>query len=64
MWLEENIGKRINVIRTEDVAEAKADIVVTACPFCLLMFEDGIKKKHLQGYIEVMDISELLERVI
>lgn len=64
MWLEENIGKRINVIRTEDVEEVKADTVVTSCPFCLLMFEDGIKKKHLQGHIEVMDISELLEKAI
>jgi Fe-S oxidoreductase len=64
MWLEENIGKRINVMRTEDVMEVGVDIVVTACPFCLQMFEDGIKKKHQQGVIEVMDISELLEKAI
>lgn len=64
MWLEENIGKRINVMRTEDVMEVEVDIVVTACPFCLQMFEDGIKKKHQQGSIEVMDISELLQKAI
>jgi Fe-S oxidoreductase len=64
LWLEENVGKRINVMRTEDVVEAQADIVVTACPFCLQMLEEGIKKKHLQETIEAMDISELLQKTM
>ena len=64
LWLEENVGKRINVMRTEDVVEAQADIVVTACPFCLQMLEEGIKKKHLQETMEAMDISELLQKTI
>jgi Fe-S oxidoreductase len=64
MWLEENTGKRVNVMRTEEAIETGADIVVTACPFCLQMFEDGIRKKHLQESIEVMDITELLQKAI
>jgi Fe-S oxidoreductase len=61
LWLEENIGKRINLMRTEDVIGAQVDIVATACPFCLQMLEDGIKKKHLQESIAAMDIAELLQ---
>jgi Fe-S oxidoreductase len=64
MWLEENTGKRVNVMRTEEMIETKADIMVTACPFCLQMFEDGIRKKHVQESIEVMDISELLQKAL
>lgn len=64
LWIEENVGKRINVMRTEDVIGAQVDIVATACPFCLQMLEEGIKKKHVQESIEAMDVSELLQKAI
>jgi Fe-S oxidoreductase len=64
LWLEENTGKRINLMRTEDVVASQSDIVATACPFCLQMFEEGIKKKHLQESVQVMDVSELLQNAI
>ena len=64
MWLEEDVGKRINIMRIEEVIEAEVDILVTACPFCLQMMEEGIKRKHVEGSIEVMDISELLQKTI
>jgi Fe-S oxidoreductase len=51
-------------MRTEEVIEAKADIVVTACPLCLQMFEGGIRKKHVHELIEAMDIAELLQKAI
>lgn len=64
MWLEENVGKRINIMRTEEIVEAKVDVVATACPFCLQMLEEGIKKKHLQDALKAMDLSELLQLTI
>jgi len=60
MWLEEHVGRRINEVRTEQAIETKAQIVATACPFCLQMFEDGIKTKAAEESLKVMDIAELV----
>ena len=60
MWMEEEPDKRVNVKRTEQIIESKADIVTTACPFCLTMFEDGLKTKEVDEFIKAMDLSELV----
>jgi len=60
MWLEEKIGQRISEMRIEQVIEAKAQIVATACPFCLQMFTDAIKAKAVEESLKVMDIAELV----
>ncbi len=59
MWLEERIGKRISEMRIEQAIETKAQIVATACPFCLQMFDDAIKAKAAEEQLRVMDIAEL-----
>jgi Fe-S oxidoreductase len=59
-WMEERIGKRISEERIEHVIETKADIVATACPYCLQMFEDAIKAKAVEGSLKALDIAELL----
>jgi len=60
MWLEEHGGSRINEMRTEQAIDAKAEIIATACPYCLQMFEDGIKSKAVEEQIKTMDIAELI----
>jgi Fe-S oxidoreductase len=60
MWLEERTGRRINELRTEQAMETKAKIVITACSFCLQMFDDGIKAKAAEEQLRVMDIAELV----
>ena len=60
MWLEERTGRRINELRTEQVIDTEAQIVVTACPFCLQMFDDGIKAKAAEERLRAMDIAELV----
>jgi Fe-S oxidoreductase len=60
MWLEEREGRRINELRTEQAMETKAQTAITACPFCLQMFDDGIKAKAAEEKLKVMDIAELL----
>ncbi|MBA7620939.1 putative iron-sulfur-binding oxidoreductase FadF [subsurface metagenome] len=60
MWLEEHEGRRINELRTEQAMDTGAQKVVTACPFCLQMFDDGIKTKEAEEKLKVMDIAELL----
>jgi Fe-S oxidoreductase len=40
--------------------EAGAEILATACPYCLLTFEDAVKTTGAEGKIQIMDIAELL----
>ncbi len=61
LWLEEQkVGQRINEMRTEQAMAVEAQLIATACPYCLQMFEDGIKAKEAEGSIKVMDIAELV----
>jgi Fe-S oxidoreductase/nitrate reductase gamma subunit len=60
MWMEEDIGKRINHLRFEDVLETKANIIGTACPFCLTMLEDATKDKGMEESIKAQDLAELV----
>jgi Fe-S oxidoreductase len=64
MWLEESMGQRISEMRIERAIETHAEIVATACPFCLQMFEDAIKAKNVEESLQVMDIAELLDRSV
>ena len=63
MWMEET-GTRINEVRTGHALETKSEIVATACPYCLQMFEDGIKAKEATEYFKAMDIAELVADAI
>ncbi len=60
MWLETDITTRINHHRLQDALDAKADVVATACPYCMIMFEDATKSKALNEKVKVMDIAEVL----
>ncbi len=60
MWLEEHLGKRINVERTEEAISTGAGTVGVACPFCLIMLDDGAKVKGER--IQVFDVAQVLAR--
>ncbi len=60
-WMEEKIGTRVNQTRIQEAADTGAEIVAAGCPFCITMFEDGIKGKGLEDKIKVMDITELIQ---
>ena len=64
MWAEERIGTRINIERTEEALRVRPEIVGTACPFCLTMFEDGIRAKDATEQLKVMDLAELVARAL
>jgi Fe-S oxidoreductase len=59
-WVEENEGRRVNQLRVEQAMEVKPDILASACPFCLTMFEDGVKAKEVGDKIKTRDIVEVL----
>jgi Fe-S oxidoreductase len=62
MWMEENIGKRVNSERTEEALATGADVVGTACPFCMIMIDDAVKGQGRGDDVSVLDISQLIER--
>jgi Fe-S oxidoreductase len=62
MWMEENIGKRVNMERTREALETGADIVSTACPFCMIMLDDAVKANGKGHEVSVLDISQVVER--
>jgi Fe-S oxidoreductase len=64
MWTEERLGKRINLERTEEAYAAGLDTVGTACPFCLSMFEDGIRAKDATATLQALDLAELVARAL
>jgi Fe-S oxidoreductase len=62
MWMEEHLGKRINGERTDEAAATGADILGVACPFCMVMLDDGVKGK--QSDMEVLDVSQVVGRAL
>jgi Fe-S oxidoreductase len=60
MWMEETIGKRINLERAEEIAGQQVTNVAVACPFCLTMLEDGMKELDKEVEIKTQDIAELV----
>jgi len=58
MFMEETIGKRINIERTEEAIATKVETIAVACPFCTTMLTDGTKAKGVE--IQVKDIAEIL----
>ncbi len=62
MWMEEQIGKRINLERTEEIVGRRVASVAVGCPFCLTMIEDGMKELGKEEEIATMDIAEIVEK--
>ena len=57
---EENLGSRISEKRVKMAAETDASTLVSNCPFCLTMFEDGVKGAELEDQLAPKDIAEIL----
>ncbi|MDI3327789.1 MAG: (Fe-S)-binding protein [Alicyclobacillaceae bacterium] len=61
MWKEERLGNRINVMRTEQAMETGAEAIASACPYCLIMMEDGTKAKGVSETVKTLDVVEMLD---
>jgi len=59
MWMEEHSGERINLTRVKEALEEKPDTICVACPYCLTMFEDGLKDVNADG-VKVLDVAEVM----
>lgn len=63
MWIDIQ-GERLAEVRVKDAADAGAEILAVACPFCLLTFEDAVKTTGLEGKLQILDIAELVSQAI
>jgi Fe-S oxidoreductase len=63
-WMEEKIGKRINQTRVNEALATKAEVLAAACPFCITMFEDGVKGVEAEEKLKIEDISEIIAQAI
>jgi Fe-S oxidoreductase len=59
MWMEEQVGTRINLNRVEEALRENVDTVCVACPYCMTMFEDGLKDLNAPRTL-VRDIAEVV----
>ncbi len=60
IFLEEKIGTRVNVERTEQALATGAGTVAVGCPFCMTMITDGTKAKDVEASLRVKDVAELV----
>jgi Fe-S oxidoreductase len=65
MWVEASSdGERLAEIRVKDALDLGAEVIATACPFCLLTLEDAVKTTGVEDSIEVLDIMELVAQAV
>ncbi|OZE34264.1 MULTISPECIES: (Fe-S)-binding protein [unclassified Rhodococcus (in: high G+C Gram-positive bacteria)] len=63
MWMEENIGKRINIDRVDEALATNPKKIATGCPFCRVMLTDGVTARQEGGAhegVEVVDVAQLM----
>jgi Fe-S oxidoreductase len=64
MWMEESIGTRINVLRAEQALVQEPALIATACPYCALMLDDGLKALDRADEVATRDLAELVAEAL
>jgi Fe-S oxidoreductase len=64
MWMEENMGKRVNNERTDEALASASDTLATGCPFCNIMLSDGVTERKADDRMQVRDVAQLLMQSI
>jgi Fe-S oxidoreductase len=64
VWMETEKGERFSDIRLQQVRDVGAEVLVTACPYCITMFEDSRLTLELEDVLEIKDITEIVQEVI
>ncbi|MBA7597255.1 putative iron-sulfur-binding oxidoreductase FadF [subsurface metagenome] len=64
MWMEEPIGKHINVARVEEALKKDPATICVCCPYCMTMFEDGLKDMNAEDRVQVLDLAEIIARAL
>ncbi len=64
IWMETAKGERFSDTLVAQAARAGADILVTACPYCILNFKDSVATSEEELNLDIMDISEVVEMAV
>jgi Fe-S oxidoreductase len=64
LFYEPKEDQRMGVKRVQMAAEAGANVIVTACPFCMVNIEDAIKVAGMEGRMTAIDLAELVDKQI
>ena len=64
MWMEELVGKRIYIDRTQQALKTNPQTIAVACPYCMTMFEDGLKDEKAADRAKVKDVAEIVADAI
>jgi len=64
VWMETEKGERFSDIRLEQACDTGAEVLVTACPYCITMFEDSRLTMELEDVLVIKDITEIVQEVI
>ena len=66
MWMEEKIGRQVNLERVDEALATDPDIVSTACPYCMVMLSDGVSARQAEGHakqdVQVLDVAQILAK--
>ncbi|MBA3430357.1 MAG: (Fe-S)-binding protein, partial [Actinobacteria bacterium] len=60
MWMEERMGKKMNLERTDEAIASASDTVAVGCPFCNIMLSDGVAERHADSDLAVRDVAQIL----
>ena len=60
MWMEERMGKKMNMERTDEALASASDTLAVGCPFCNIMLSDGVTERHADEKMVVKDVAQLL----
>jgi len=64
IWMETPKGERFSDLRLEQAMGVGAEVLITACPYCIANFEDSRLTLEATETIEVKDITEILQEVM
>ena len=65
MWLEgTNPGTRLAQMRVKEAMDTGAEVLATACPFCLLTLDEAVKHLNAKDTIRVLDIAEIAAQAL
>jgi Fe-S oxidoreductase len=60
MWMEERMGKKMNIERTDEALASASDTLAVGCPYCNIMLSDGVTERHGDNEMAVQDLAQIL----
>ena len=64
MWMEDRVGKRIDMARVEEALKENPEAICVCCPYCMTMFVDGLKDENADDRVQVLDLAEIVVRAL